>query len=97
MKQLQFVAKIFISTRAGEFGSLKFTGREIDVGEANRRAGSVLGDGSEEIIFARIEYRDIGGGAGRDDAHDFAADNFFAWAGLLHLAILNPARMSLAT
>ncbi len=41
--------------------------------------------GGEEIIFARVEHGAVGGGAGRDDADDFAADDFLAGAGLLHL------------
>src|SRR6266404_1332713 len=85
MQELQFVAEIFVGAWAGEFGGLEFARGEINVGEANRRTGGVLGDGGEEIIFARVEHRDIGRRAGSDDAHDFAADNFFAWAGLLHL------------
>ena len=43
------------------------------------------GDGGKKIIFAGVEDGDVGGGARRDDANDFAADDFFAGAGLLHL------------
>ncbi len=45
----------------------------------------MLGDGGEEIIFARVEHRDISGRAWSDDAHNFAANDFLAGAGLLHL------------
>src|SRR6267378_192257 len=45
----------------------------------------MLGDGCEEIVFAGIKESDIGGGARGDDTHDFATDELFAWAGLLHL------------
>ena len=39
----------------------------------------------EKIIFARIEHRNVGGRAGRDDADHFAAHDFLARSGLLHL------------
>src|SRR5256885_2386312 len=39
----------------------------------------------KKIIFAGIEDGDIGGGAGGDDPDNFAANDFFAGAGLLHL------------
>ena len=42
-------------------------------------------DRGEEIIFAGVKDGDVSGGAGSDDAGDFAADEFFAGAGLLHL------------
>ena len=41
--------------------------------------------GGEEIILAGIEDGDVGGGAGGDDAGDFAANDLLAGAGLLHL------------
>ena len=44
-----------------------------------------MGDGGEEIILAGVKDRDVGGGSGRDDAGDFAADQFFAGAWLFHL------------
>ncbi len=85
MKQLKLVAESFIGARAGEFRGLKFSGGEIDVREANGRARGVPGDGGEEIVFAGVEDGDIGGRARRDHANHFAADEFFARAGLLHL------------
>src|SRR6266850_545555 len=85
VKQLQLVTERFIGARAGKFRGLKFAGGEIDVGEANGRARGVPGDRSEEIIFAGVEDGDIGGRAGRDHANDFAANEFLARAGLLHL------------
>jgi len=45
----------------------------------------VFGDGCEEIVFARVEQSAVGGGPRGDDPHDFPADEFLAWAGLLHL------------
>ena len=45
----------------------------------------MLRDRRQEIVFARVEDRAVGGGAGRDDADDFAAHQFLARAGLLHL------------
>ena len=42
-------------------------------------------DGGEEIIFTGVENRDVGGGTGGDDAGDFAPDELFSRAGLLHL------------
>ena len=83
--ELQFVAESFLRARAGEFGGLEFAGGEIDEGEADGLGGGVLGDGGEEIIFAGVEDGDVGGGARGDDAGDFAADEFFAGAGLFHL------------
>ncbi len=85
MEKLQLVTKIVVGARPGKFRGLKFAGGEIDVSEADGRAGRMLGYGGEEIVFARVKDGDIGGGARGDDAHDFAADNFFARAGLLHL------------
>ena len=41
--------------------------------------------GGQEIIFLGLEELKVGGGAGSDDADDFAADEVFAGAGLLHL------------
>ena len=43
------------------------------------------GDGGQKIVFAGVEDGDVGGCAGSDDADDFAADDFLAGAGLLHL------------
>ena len=42
-------------------------------------------DRREEIVFAGVEDGAIGGGAWRDDADDFAADDFLAGAGRFHL------------
>src|SRR2546430_16152752 len=85
MKELKLVANIFIGAGAGEFGGLEFAGGEIDVGEAYGRAGRMFGDGGQEIIFAGVENGDVGGGAGGDDADNFATNKFLAGAGLLHL------------
>ncbi len=85
VEKLQLVAKIFVGARPGKFRGLEFAGGKIDVGQADGRAGGMFGDGGEKIIFARVEHRNVGGGARRDDAHHFAADNLLAGAGLLHL------------
>ncbi len=45
----------------------------------------MFGHGREEIIFAGVEEGDVRRGPRRDDAHDFAADEFLARAGLFHL------------
>ena len=45
----------------------------------------MLGYRGEEIVFAGVEDGAVCGGAGGDDADDFAANDFFAGAGLLHL------------
>src|SRR5260370_14802922 len=45
----------------------------------------MLGDRSEKIICARVEHGYVRSRAGGDDADDFAADDLFAGAGLLHL------------
>ena len=42
-------------------------------------------NGRQIIIFARVKNRAVGGCARSDDAHDFAAHEFFAGAGQLHL------------
>ena len=39
----------------------------------------------QKIVFFTIEHRDIGGRTRRDNAHHFAAHQFFARTGLLHL------------
>ncbi len=41
--------------------------------------------GGEEIVLTGVENGDVGGSAGSYDAGDFAADEFFAGAGLFHL------------
>src|SRR5260370_38203025 len=69
----------------GKFGGWEIAGGKIHVGEADGRAGRMLGDRSEKIIFARVEHGHVRSRAGSDDAHDFAADDLFAGAGLLHL------------
>jgi len=88
MEELEFVAKIVFGARALEFSGEKFSGGKVDEGEADVvavAAGSVLGNGGEEIIFAGVEDGNVGGGAGGDDARNFAAHEFLAGAGLLHL------------
>src|SRR6516225_10402060 len=42
-------------------------------------------DGGKEIVFADIEDAEIGGSARSDDAHNFAAHEFFAGTSLFHL------------
>src|SRR5258708_8444659 len=85
MEELQFVAKVFLGAWAGKFRGLELAGGKIDVGEADGRAGRMLGDRGEKIIFARVEHGRVRSGAGRDDANDFAAYDLFTGAGLLHL------------
>src|SRR5262249_11679834 len=70
--------------RAGEFGALKFAGGEIDEGQTDRAAGRVLINRGQKIVFLGVENGDIGGGARRDDADHFAADELFARAGGYH-------------
>src|SRR6202035_2302299 len=84
-EELEFVAKLVRGARAGKFGGLEFAGRKIDEGESDRSAGGMLGDGSEEIVFAGVEDGAFGRCARCDDADYFAADYFFAGTGLLHL------------
>ena len=43
-QQLQFVAKVVVCARAGEFRGLKFTGRKIDKGQANGRTRGMFCD-----------------------------------------------------
>ncbi len=82
---MEFVAKIVGGAGACEFRGLKFAGGKIDVGQADGRAGGVRGHRGEKIIFAGVENGPIGRRARGDHANDFAADDFFAGAGLLHL------------
>jgi len=94
--ELEFIAQRFFRGGAGEFGGLEFAGREIDQGEADDRGGRVLRYGGEKIVFAGVEDSDVGGGAGSDDAGDFASDEFFAGPGCSicsQMATLKPARM----
>src|SRR5713101_7465443 len=85
MEELQFIAQSFFGSRAGEFGALEFAGGEVDKGEADDIRRGVLKNGRKEIVFFGVQNRDIGGGSRSDDADDFAADEFLAGAGLLHL------------
>ncbi len=45
----------------------------------------MFGDGREKTVFAGFKKGALGGGTWCDDADDFAAHQFFAQAGLLHL------------
>jgi len=85
VEQLEFVAESFVGSGAGKFGGLEFAGGKIDESEADRRTGRVPRNGGQEIVFADIEHPDVRCRAGRDDANYFPANEFFAWAGLLHL------------
>src|SRR5690349_7795512 len=49
-QQLQFVAKIVVCARAGEFRGLKFTSGQINEGEADGRTRSMSCNRREEII-----------------------------------------------
>ena len=42
-------------------------------------------NGREEIVFANIEYAEVGSGARGNDTHDFPANEFFPGTGLFHL------------
>ncbi len=79
------------------FGDAEFAGGDIDVGDGGARAGAA--DGGEEVVLARAHEVGIHGGAGRDDARDFAAHQFLGELGVLHLiadgdavALLDEAR-----
>src|SRR5208283_3010635 len=83
--ELEFIAQGFFGMRADEFGGQEFAGGEIHEGQADDGERGIVGGGGEEIVFAGVEDGDVGGGAGSDDAGDFAANKLFAGAGLLHL------------
>src|SRR6476660_4388990 len=85
MEELQFVAQSFFRLRAGKLGALKFSGGEIDKGKPDDGGDGVLEDRREEIVFFGFEDGDVGGRAWCDDTDDFAANEFFAGAGMLHL------------
>src|SRR5579863_457311 len=74
MEKLQLVAQRLVSIRARKFRGLKFAGREVHKCQSNRRAGRMLRDGGQVIVFARVENGAVGGRTGRDDADDFAAN-----------------------
>src|SRR6266571_3460988 len=80
VKKLEFVAESFVGSGTGKFGGLKFAGGKIDESKADRRTGRVPRNRGQEIVFAEIEDADVGGGAGRDDANHFPANEFFAGA-----------------
>jgi len=84
-KKLEFVAERFFRGGAAKFSGLEFSGGEIDEREADGVAAGIFRYGGEKVVFARVKDGDIGGRAGSDDADDFAADEFFAGTGLLHL------------
>ena len=84
-EELEFIAKSFVGARARKFGGLEFAGGEIDKGKANGRARRMAGNRGKKIVLANVEHGEICGGAGRDDAYDFAANEFLAGTGLFHL------------
>ena len=66
----------------GKFCGAKIAGREVEKGESGSVVGEV--DGSEVVALLGGEGW-IEGGAGSEDASDFAADDFFGELRILHL------------
>src|SRR5437764_6449644 len=58
-QQLQFVAKVVVCARAGEFRGLEFTSGKIDERQADGRTRGMFCNRSEEVIFARVQKRDV--------------------------------------
>ena len=85
-EELQFVAEVFIRTGTSKFRGLKFPGRKIDVSQADGRARRMSEQTDARKLFSlRIEERAIRGSPRRDDTDNFAAHQFLARTGLLHL------------
>ena len=80
-KKLEFVAKRFFRSVAGEFSGLEFSGGKIDEGKADGIAVGVFCDGGKKIVFASVEDGDISGGAWSDDADDFERTSFLPGPG----------------
>src|SRR5207302_10545884 len=70
-QQLQFVAKVVVCARAGEFRGLEFTSGKIDKSKANGRTRGMFCNRSEEVIFARVEKGDVRSGAWCNHSHHF--------------------------
>src|SRR5207249_9975747 len=68
-QQLQFVAKVVVCARAGEFRGLKFTSGKIDERQADGRTRGMFCNRSEKAIFARFQKRDVRRCAWCDYAH----------------------------
>src|SRR3984957_8407120 len=84
-EELKFITKIVSSARTCKLGGLEFSCRKINESQADGRAGRVCCDGCQEIVLTRIENGAVGGGSRRDDADDFATDDFLAGTGRFHL------------
>src|SRR5439155_11737822 len=54
-QQLQFVAKIIVCARAGEFRGLEFTSGKIDERQADGRTRRMFCNRSQKIILARVK------------------------------------------
>src|SRR5690242_20194823 len=85
MEELQLLAKSLFGAGAAKFCGLKFPGREVNESKTDGGGGSVLRNRGEKIVFASVEDGDVRRCSGRDDADDFAANEFFARAGCFHL------------
>ena len=66
-----------------QFRRTKFARREIGIGQP--AAFPLRENGRQVVVFMRAEQIRIGRGARRDDARDFAPDQFFARTRFLHL------------
>src|SRR5262252_2396944 len=84
-EELKFFACRILSVIAAKLCGLKLTGGDVHVSNANRRARCGLGYGGEEVVLASLQHGGFGSRAGGDHTHHFAADEFFARSGLLHL------------
>ena len=67
----------------GNFGGAEFAGRDIHIGDSG--TGSVAGNCGKVVVLVRAKQMRIGSRAWRDDAGDFAADEFLAGNCRFHL------------
>ena len=94
-QQVQLVGEAFLRTVAGKFGGAKLARGDVQISKPDGGAGGCAGHGREEVIFARLEDVQVGGGSRRDHADDLAPDQFFPGPGCSiwsQMAILKPAR-----
>ena len=80
-----FVDGLLAGSGAGELGDAEFAGGDIEQGDgAKGIAGAGFGQGGEIVVLLFAE-RGVEGGAGGEDAGDFATDDFLGELGVFHL------------
>lgn len=84
-EDFEFVAKARFGGGSREFRGAEFSRGEIDESETDRTAAAMASNRGEIIVLARFEKRRAGCGAGRENANDFAADEFLRARRIFHL------------